>query len=470
MAKIMGNTTATAIMVDDKLSLDSKNPIQNKVVTQELNKKINFMGEINENLLPTENNNIGDMYKIFSQKYVEKPYVSGTFSHEDITDCYYIGVGEEGLYTSEEHDELIAKNYFDVPIECTVYDTDWHFICNADIGYRNDCGGWCIGSSLGVGMQEGITYHIVRSDDLGPMDTSLPIQSIPCGRIYKKYLLSGKYIYNEWQPANGELQSGWGFSFYEGLLADGEDMSVHIPVNIYDTSHNILGTGELYFRGEISLWVFETQTVPLTENETYYIERADGKIPVDLEPTTVEEFEKVVKGYAIYNGESFDKFYNDETVDKKIAEVEEAKVDISHPYEYIETVTLTEDVTEVNLSTEPDGTPYNFDKLLVYSIAQKATARDNLRLNVNGGYCGAVTNGLYNEWSSHSIFEVYGDKQVDKLVVRLGNYTNAWSNISNMNTSYVVNSKCNSIKNIRFFAYNVSIPTGTTFEIWGVRA
>ena len=39
MAKIIGNTTATTLMADDKLSLESKNSVQNKVVTEELGKK-----------------------------------------------------------------------------------------------------------------------------------------------------------------------------------------------------------------------------------------------------------------------------------------------------------------------------------------------------------------------------------------------------------------------------------------------
>ena len=522
MAKIIGNTTATPLMVDDKISLDSKNPIQNKAVAQELNKKIEFKGEIDAGLLPTENNNVGDIYKISGAK----GYVLAECVFSETYNCYLFDRSILDLMTEEEYSTVdwdeVAMNGsgFDI-VSLDVFSLEWEYIGSTTATYADGHGSITLHSTAVTDkMLPSETYCFTRSDNLIPHVTNLPIHSFETiadyaiyngknfdkfytaktienklnddilhykgesnedllptdenhkGDTYKieKYLISSKYVYKAWEADHdGDgvdeiISDGHGFDLYEDILASGEDRndySLVIPINIYDNSYTKIGTGELFYAGELPLWVF-TKAVSLTLDETYYIERADGKIPADLEPTTF--------GYAIYNGESFDKFYNDETVDNKIAEVASAKADVPKPYEFIETVTLAEDVTEVNLSTEPDGTPYNFDKLLVYSIAQKATARDNLRLNVNGGYCGAVTNGLYNEWSSHSIFEVYGDKQVDKLVVRLGNYTNAWSNISNMNTSYVVNSKCNSIKNIRFFAYNVSIPAGTTFEIWGVRA
>ena len=172
-------------------------------------------------------------------------------------------------------------------------------------------------------------------------ENSLPTENNVKGDVYRlyekdniitteKYLLSGEYVYKAWIGDNDEIiSSGDGFDFNDSILTSDEDIHdfeyKNFPVNIYDVSYNNIGTCDLFYAPEIPLWVVKNSTVPLTENETYYVERADGKIPVNLEPTTVEEFEKIIKGYAIYNGESFDKFYNDETVDNKIENAKQWK-------------------------------------------------------------------------------------------------------------------------------------------------
>lgn len=214
MAKIIGNTTATPLMVDDKLSLDSKNPIQNKAVARALGKKIELKGDAEENSLPTENNVKGDVYRLY-----EKDNISTT----------------------------------------------------------------------------------------------------------EKYLASGKYIYNE-LVLGDETHGGYGFnSVYWLLLSDENrhdfDSNNPLPVNIYDVGFVKIGIGELYYAGEMDLWTFKTSTASLTPDEVYYIERADGETPDDLESTTIEEFEKIIKGYAIYNGESFDKIYTARGLENIIKEI-----------------------------------------------------------------------------------------------------------------------------------------------------
>lgn len=179
----------------------------------------------------------------------------------------------------------------------------------------------------------------------------LPTENNNIGDVYKleNYLLSGKYIYKAWTDVDETVISdGYGFNFGESILSsdeDADDTSIVIPVNIYNNSYNKIGMCELLNAREIPLWVVNNSTVSLTLDEVYYIERADGKIPTDLEPTSV--------GYAIYNGESFDKFYTDETVDKKFAEVkEDYKNEIiqATDLKLIKKVTLEEDVTDVKFT------------------------------------------------------------------------------------------------------------------------
>lgn len=379
MAKIIGNTTATPLMVDDKLSLDSKNPIQNKAVTQGLNKKIEFKGEIDAELLPTENNNVGDIYKISGAK----GYVLAECVFSETHDYYLFDSSILDLMTEEEYStvdwyELVMNGgSFDI-VSLDVFSLEWEYIGSTTATYADGHGSIALHSTAVTDkMLPSETYCFTRSDNLIPRVTNLPIHSFETiadyaiyngksfdkfytagtiedklkngvlhykgvakedlestaintiGDMYKveKYLLSSKYIYKAWIDDLNEdgvdeiISDGDGFDFdenYEAFLAEGEDggdiQHQDIPANIYDASYNKIGTCDLFYASEIPLFVVRNSTVELIKNETYYVERADGNIPANLESTAL--------WYLIYNGENFDKFYIAETVEEKIKSID----------------------------------------------------------------------------------------------------------------------------------------------------
>lgn len=141
-------------------------------------------------------------------------------------------------------------------------------------------------------------------------------------------------------------------------------------------------------------------------------------------------------------------------------------------YELIEATTLTED-TEVFLRTqEPDGTPYNFKRILVMAVYAATTASNSVTVNYECGKNLTVT-GIshidtspryaYTEFfSNHGFFDGFTTSASSS---KYGGVTTP--NLPNYSRKTY---KLHRIEMLQISASNAAIPAGTVFNIYGVRA
>ena len=140
-------------------------------------------------------------------------------------------------------------------------------------------------------------------------------------------------------------------------------------------------------------------------------------------------------------------------------------------YELIDTITTTKDENEITFKTEPNGTPYNFEKVLIKMITKQSTANGAYSVYCNGWYAANFNYGLSGSWNAHSVVELWIDEELDLVRGRYSNHTNHWSNpnYSAVDMVFMEPTNQTNISSIKLSCGSVVTPAGTTFEIWGVR-
>lgn len=148
-------------------------------------------------------------------------------------------------------------------------------------------------------------------------------------------------------------------------------------------------------------------------------------------------------------------------------------------FELIETITLETDVESVIRTSLPDGTPLKLKQLFMKVLSPAYT--ENRRLYINIGNTNAP-----GVWSTDRLAYITNERMINttgdgsQLVVSDNNGKMTSSYIPPSAKGATMNIQSNipfvdsgSIMAIRVFAYSNTtntIPAGTTFEIWGVRA
>lgn len=145
----------------------------------------------------------------------------------------------------------------------------------------------------------------------------------------------------------------------------------------------------------------------------------------------------------------------------------------NNAYELIETITLTEATNIIERSTEPDGTAYNFAKVLITVDTPKTdvAAQQNIRLYINDG-----TLDYYAYYQSLTTYakRAHFDCAVENglLKIRIGNgatnYGGENTGVAAMieNANIVFLSAINKIK----LKGEATFAVGTIIKIYGVRA
>ena len=149
-------------------------------------------------------------------------------------------------------------------------------------------------------------------------------------------------------------------------------------------------------------------------------------------------------------------------------------VEPENEYELIETITIAEDgIVQVSRASEPNGTPYNFKKVVVKNKIMPAGKADALNVWFNNDVqvC-TISTGAHATSTIYSSARAWKENGV--LMCQAANGSVAiYGVIATYGMSYgrsVVQTKKN-IEKVRFiYATEMNIPVGSTFEIWGVRA
>lgn len=137
-------------------------------------------------------------------------------------------------------------------------------------------------------------------------------------------------------------------------------------------------------------------------------------------------------------------------------------------YELIETIKTTEDLTEITRTAQPDGTPYNFQKILIDVNFPKMTATAWMKFYVG-------SNGIGDTMGSTSYATYYTvELEVENgfLYISYSYHTNSKSNASNKWVRAVPVPFNKNIDNLIISCGSSGkyIPAGTTYKIYGVRA
>jgi hypothetical protein len=141
----------------------------------------------------------------------------------------------------------------------------------------------------------------------------------------------------------------------------------------------------------------------------------------------------------------------------------EAYAYVPKGYRHIETITLTEEVTQVSFSIEPNGTPYNFQKVkLLITFPRGNTGNPYITL------LGDVIDGKY-EHSDLYIRKDYIPAMVDIRVEDGYGYAEAVSGLSAYYQFYNVSKRfrTNKIREIRING-NAKLPADTVIEVYGM--
>ncbi len=179
-------------------------------------------------------------------------------------------------------------------------------------------------------------------------ETSLPTEGNLKGDVYKlavpvieKQYVTGSIGFYEWTETDGYFYVDGAYSlmteeekniyneYSEDWAANGNITPFNISVDFYNDNWEYVGTAEVYYDDAPIHWVFEGYSdygKPewLTEGNTYNLVRTDEKTSTFTLPTHIFEAEPDlnIADYALYNGESFDKFYASDAIDEKIGNIE----------------------------------------------------------------------------------------------------------------------------------------------------
>lgn len=145
--------------------------------------------------------------------------------------------------------------------------------------------------------------------------------------------------------------------------------------------------------------------------------------------------------------------------------VAEAIEPIDRAYEFIESISVTEELTKINLTTEADGTPYNFKKLFMKYNLPQLSATTWLTFRIGSG------NAAFGDYMGHpsyaTIYRFEARVENGLLSAEFSYHTNSEQNPSNAIKCLARNIRSTPIDRL---VIEGAIPVGTTFEIWGVRA
>lgn len=140
-------------------------------------------------------------------------------------------------------------------------------------------------------------------------------------------------------------------------------------------------------------------------------------------------------------------------------------VDNGRHYEYIETITISEEISKLNLTAEPNGTLYNFKKLFMKYTLPKLGAATWWTFQVSGNK--NVFGDNMGNTSYETIYRFEAEVENGLLSANYSYHTNHTSNPSNAWKCLAREIKTTPIDSLNIVG---AIPVGATFEIWGVRA
>lgn len=138
-------------------------------------------------------------------------------------------------------------------------------------------------------------------------------------------------------------------------------------------------------------------------------------------------------------------------------------------FELIETITLTEDTSIIERTTEPDTTPYNFESVIITAEMAQSDNNRNMRISINNdGISFAIYRARVTNSTSYSIAKIL---KKANLIDFSSAYSTTASGISNpvvLCTPYMVNAV--NITSITMTMLADVIPTGSVIKIYAVRA
>lgn len=168
------------------------------------------------------------------------------------------------------------------------------------------------------------------------------------------------------------------------------------------------------------------------------------------------------------------------TIAKEIKTISDDIEYLKRDWEHIETITIEEDgIKTIERSQEPDDTPYNFKKMImyIYHPISTVTGRTGIKLDKEKGtnYISSIGQQLQTGYSTDSVyyFEVVKDiifAISATSVVGNPDYETTYASITNCITRKTVKVD-DAIKYFRYGSLNSHVlPIGTTMDIYAIRA
>lgn len=168
------------------------------------------------------------------------------------------------------------------------------------------------------------------------------------------------------------------------------------------------------------------------------------------------------------------------TIAKEINTISDDIEYLKRDWEHIETIPIEEDgIKTIERTQEPDGTPYNFKKMLMYihHPISTVTGRTGIKFDANGGtnYVSSTGSQLRADYSTDSVYYFEVVKNVIFAISAtslVGNpdYETNYASITNCITRKAVEVD-DAIKYFRYGSLNGHVlPVGTTMDIYAIRA
>lgn len=327
------------------------------------------------------------IYKYFTNSVLIYSSWYGDFDGDGVDELVSEGTGFytediNALFTEEEHEE-----YYTDPLSVNIYDKNKNFIKTATLVLAGEISIWTVDTSdltldeqyyiersddkipaniepelvdeivtteeKGYALYNGEKYEtiytseiienlvedhtsfkgVVNDNDIpstgsnpgdmyittGKSIENLKLAYVKATKVYKKAEIMGG-IYDAYGFTREELQPLYSSDEdeYDGI---GFEYAI---VNIYDLNWKFIGTFEWWLQPEVGIFTpVGSNNNEIKLNDSYYIARADGKIPVGVSPVDVEvllnEAEPVCK---IYDGTNFNNIYMTDTIDEKLDTLE----------------------------------------------------------------------------------------------------------------------------------------------------
>ena len=139
-------------------------------------------------------------------------------------------------------------------------------------------------------------------------------------------------------------------------------------------------------------------------------------------------------------------------------------------FELIEEITLTENTALIERTTEPDGTPYNFESLFIETTLSNSaalTSRSILKIN-NILYAAPSTilNTANPTYAALRLFKVYNLHEWTPSIGTTNSTQYLYSSIYGTNRLNFYEP----ITSLQFYLYNINMEAGSIIKIYAVRA